>query len=91
MTAPTRPLHAARVVQAKDTDWLGSQAWPGAAEGLAWHRFMQQANVRQLTMLGFPEPGHPYWTDETFARRLGALSAPRHGTLAAGATRPEHQ
>ena len=48
-----------------DTDWLGSQAWPGAAEGMAWHRFMQQTNVRQLTMLGFPAPGHPYWNEET--------------------------
>jgi hypothetical protein len=47
------------------TDWLGSQAWPGAAEGLAWHRFMQETNERQLTMLGFPEPGHPYWNEET--------------------------
>jgi hypothetical protein len=48
-----------------ETDWLGSQSWPGACEGLAWHRFMRQANVRQLTVLGFPEPGHRYWTEET--------------------------
>jgi hypothetical protein len=48
-----------------NTDWLGSQAWPGAAEGMAWHQFMQTTNVRQLTMLGFPEPGHPYWNEET--------------------------
>jgi ectoine hydroxylase-related dioxygenase (phytanoyl-CoA dioxygenase family) len=47
------------------TDWLGSQAWPGAAEGMAWHRFMQRTNVRQLEVLGFPEPGHPYWTEAT--------------------------
>jgi Phytanoyl-CoA dioxygenase (PhyH) len=47
------------------TDWLGSQAWPGAAEGLAWHRFMQTSTEAQLTVLGFPEPGHPYWTTET--------------------------
>jgi hypothetical protein len=47
------------------TDWLGSQAWPGAAESKAWHRFMQGTNVRQLTMLGFPEPGHPYWNEAT--------------------------
>jgi hypothetical protein len=47
------------------TDWLGSQAWPGAAEGLAWHRFMQETTERQLTVLGFPAPGHPYWTEET--------------------------
>jgi hypothetical protein len=47
------------------TDWLGSQAWPGAAEGGAWHRFMQGTNERQLSALGFPEPGHPYWNEET--------------------------
>lgn len=47
------------------TDWLGSQAWPGAGEGMAWHRFMHTPTVQQLTVLGFPEPGHPYWTEET--------------------------
>jgi hypothetical protein len=47
------------------TDWLGSQAWPSAAEGMAWHRFMHAPTVEQLTLLGFPGPGHPYWTEET--------------------------
>ena len=50
-----------------NTDWLGSQAWPGAAEGMAWHRFANGATVRQLSMLGFPPPGHPYWNEETLA------------------------
>jgi len=49
------------------TDWLGSQAWPATAESLAWHRVVNRATVRQLTLLGFPEPGHPYWTAETIA------------------------
>ncbi len=49
------------------TDWLGSQAWPGAAEGLAWHRCANSANVRQLSLLGFPPPGHPYWNEQTLA------------------------
>ncbi|HUC04379.1 MAG TPA: phytanoyl-CoA dioxygenase family protein [Acidimicrobiales bacterium] len=49
------------------TDWLGSQAWPGAAEGMAWHRFMQKATMRQLLVLGFPPPGHPYWNEVTLA------------------------
>jgi Phytanoyl-CoA dioxygenase (PhyH) len=48
-----------------DTDWLGFQAWPQAAEGMAWHRFIGHADLRQLTVLGFPEPGHPYWNQET--------------------------
>jgi hypothetical protein len=47
------------------TDWLGFQAWPQAAEGMAWHRFMRHTGLRQLTVLGFPEPGHPYWNQET--------------------------
>jgi hypothetical protein len=49
------------------TDWLGSQAWPGAAEGMAWHRFANGASVRQLSALGFPPPGHPYWNERTLA------------------------
>jgi hypothetical protein len=48
-----------------DTDWLGSHGLPGEAEGMAWHRFMQRTNLRQLNALGFPEPGHRYWNDET--------------------------
>ena len=47
------------------TDWVGFQAWPQAAEGMAWHRFMRHTDLRQLTVLGFPEPGHPYWNAET--------------------------
>ncbi len=47
------------------TDWLGYQAWPFHAEGAAWNRFVRHATLRQLVLLGFPEPGHPYWTEET--------------------------
>jgi hypothetical protein len=48
-----------------DTDWLGYHTWPVHAEGRPWNRFVPQASPRQLTVLGFPEPGHPYWTEET--------------------------
>jgi hypothetical protein len=68
MTAPGEARFMLHVsYKPVNTDWLGSQAWPGAAEGMAWHRFMQETNVRQLSMLGFPKPGHPYWNQETFA------------------------
>jgi hypothetical protein len=50
-----------------DTDWLGSFGLPNAGEDMSWHRFMQRTNERQLTVLGFPPPGHPYWTPETLA------------------------
>jgi hypothetical protein len=47
------------------TDWLGSHGLPGAAEDMSWYRFVQHADERQLTVLGFPPPGHPYWTAQT--------------------------
>ncbi len=47
------------------TDWLGSHALPNAGEDLSWYQFVQRASERQLTVLGFPAPGHPYWTAQT--------------------------
>jgi hypothetical protein len=77
MTAPDSARFMLHVsFKPANTDWLGSQAWPGAAEGMAWHRFMQGRTVRQLSMLGFPPPGHPYWNEDTLrgvARRYPML------------------
>ena len=68
ITAPVAARFMAHIsFKPANTDWLGSQAWPGAAEGLAWHRFANGATVRQLSMLGFPPPGHRYWTEQTLA------------------------
>ncbi|MHB8220752.1 MAG: phytanoyl-CoA dioxygenase family protein [Acidimicrobiales bacterium] len=49
------------------TDWLGYQAWPSAAESMAWHRLVPHLSVRQLCMLGFPGPNDAYWTQETLS------------------------
>ena len=49
------------------TDWLGSFGLPNAGEDMSWYRFVQRASERQLTVLGFPAPGHPYWTPDTLA------------------------
>ncbi len=68
MTAPRSARFMLHVsFKPAGTDWLGSQAWPGAAEGMAWHRFANAATVRQLSALGFPPPGHPYWNEATLA------------------------
>jgi hypothetical protein len=47
------------------TEWLGSYGLPNAAEDMSWYRFVQHADERQLTVLGFPPPGHHYWTAQT--------------------------
>jgi phytanoyl-CoA dioxygenase PhyH len=48
-------------------EWGGFQAWPFKGLTPAWHNFVQGASARQLTAVGFPEPGHPYWTEKTLA------------------------
>jgi len=48
-------------------EWGGYQAWPFKGFSSAWHNFVQGASVRQLTAVGFPEPGHAYWTEQTLA------------------------
>jgi hypothetical protein len=50
-----------------EADWIGYQAWPFKGFSPEWHKFVGQATLRQLTVLGFPPPGHPYWNDETLA------------------------
>jgi hypothetical protein len=47
--------------------WLNSFGLPNAGEDLEWYRFVGRATPRQLTALGFPVPGDPYWTAETLA------------------------
>jgi hypothetical protein len=47
--------------------WLNSFGLPNAGEDMAWYRFVGRATPRQLTALGFPAPGDPYWTATTLA------------------------
>jgi hypothetical protein len=49
------------------TDWLGSMGLPNAGEDMEWYGFVGRASERQLTVLGFPPPGHHYWTPQTLA------------------------
>ncbi len=46
-------------------EWGGYQAWPFKGFSAEWHNFVQQATPRQLTVLGFPAPGHSFWTEGT--------------------------
>lgn len=48
-------------------EWGGYQAWPFKGFSPEWHNFVRHATPRQLMAVGFPKPGHPYWTAETLA------------------------
>ena len=67
----TDPTHARFMLHVSykpaAVEWGGYQAWPIKGFSPEWHNFVQQATPRQLTVLGFPRPGHPYWTPETLA------------------------
>ncbi|HEY1707802.1 MAG TPA: phytanoyl-CoA dioxygenase family protein [Rhizomicrobium sp.] len=50
--------------RAAGADWIGGNPWP--RKGIAnWTPLVERCSVRQLEALGFPPPGHDYWTEET--------------------------
>ncbi len=51
----------------RTASWGGYQAWPFRGFSPELSKFVQQATARQLTVFGFPEPGHSYWSDATIA------------------------
>jgi ectoine hydroxylase-related dioxygenase (phytanoyl-CoA dioxygenase family) len=48
-------------------EWGGYHAWPYKGLSPDWHNFVRQSCPRELGLLGFPKPGHPYWTAGTLA------------------------
>ena len=65
----TEPGHARYMLhvafKSAPAEWAGYQAWPFKGLTGDWIHFVATASVRQLTALGFPAPGHPYWTATT--------------------------
>lgn len=47
--------------------WGQRVAWAAHSFTDEWVRFVSRASAGQLQALGFPPPGHPYWTSETLA------------------------
>ena len=48
-------------------EWAQRQAWANCSHDPAWYQFVEHASPRQLELLGFPPPGHPFWTAETLS------------------------
>jgi hypothetical protein len=71
-TDPTRARFMLHVsYKPASMEWGGYQAWPFKGFSPEWHNFVQRATPRQLAVLGFPEPGNPFWNDETLAGVAG--------------------
>jgi hypothetical protein len=49
-------------------EWVGRQGWGNRSFDPAWDPFVCRASVEQLTLFGFPPPGHPFWTPGTLER-----------------------
>lgn len=45
--------------------WAQRLPWAARSFQPEWTAFVTRASARQLQSLGFPPPGHPYWTPET--------------------------
>ena len=65
----TAPGHARFMLhvafKSAPAEWAGYQSWPFKGLTPEWIHFVPTATERQLTALGFPAPGHPYWTPAT--------------------------
>lgn len=55
------------VFRAKESHWMGFSAWARSGGKPDLQRFIEQATPRQRELLGFPEPGNPYWNEEMLA------------------------
>lgn len=56
------------VYRAAGKEWMGWRSWPRHANEQPMADFIERISVRQRSALGFPEPGHEYWTEDTLAR-----------------------
>ena len=45
--------------------WMGIVGWPVSAGKKEFHDWIVGASVEERSLLGFPEPGHEFWTEET--------------------------
>jgi hypothetical protein len=43
-------------------DWVGANPWPRKGVMPGWQPLVEACSPRQLLALGFPPPGHAYWT-----------------------------
>lgn len=68
LTAPRGVRYSMQICfRPADVQWGQRAAWATRSFTPEWGAFVSRATPRQLQALGFPPPGHPYWTSETLA------------------------
>jgi hypothetical protein len=68
LTAPRGVRYSMQVgFRPASLPWGQRVAWAVQSFTSEWGRFVDRATASQLQALGFPAPGHPYWTPETLA------------------------
>lgn len=50
-----------------DHDWIGYDTQQSRSTGAAWTDFVERSTPRELDLFGFPQPGHPIWTEQLLA------------------------
>lgn len=53
--------------QTSDMSWGGWRSFPRSGPRPYMSEFLTAANPRQRSLVGFPEPGHAYWTESNLA------------------------
>jgi hypothetical protein len=46
-------------------EWVGRRGWGNHASDRNWRPLVEQLSPDQLSVFGFPPPGHAYWNDDT--------------------------
>jgi hypothetical protein len=47
--------------------WTGRAAWPTRSLSANWGELIEKATPRERSVFGFPDPGDPYWDEQTLA------------------------
>ncbi len=48
-------------------DWIGYDTQQSRSTGAGWTQFVEGSSPRELELFGFPEPGHPIWSEGLLA------------------------
>jgi ectoine hydroxylase-related dioxygenase (phytanoyl-CoA dioxygenase family) len=63
------------IYRSGDAPWIGYRMWANYGLSAEMQRFIERLSPRQREILGFPEPGDAYWTEETLRGIAARYSA----------------